>query len=264
MTWTNYQGKFLASPIPLEGTLPVLEQCAKNRVKCLANINHVCSFASTSSYKENPEHSGKRKRSTDTGSDDGESEDYPSNYDESDELPSDYISSDDDDAIVEIMMYSMSQKDEEDSRMWDEFKLEGDDELSLADFTSEAGSEAGDADDEAVKSEDQDLDTQDEDLTTEDEAPEFEDEDIDSGMEDFYLKEEAVQEEEEAALLVEAVVETSQVDSSTQPQPVFSSNDRIGLLKTTILRLIAVKVSSFIISYIFVTMLTYLHYNRQR
>ena len=120
--------------------------------------------------------------------------------------------------MVEMMMYSMSQKDEDD------------DNISLGDFTSEGGSEVEEADDEDMKYEDQDLDSEDQD-------PEFEDEDIDSLEEDFYLKEEAVLEEEESALLVEALAETSQVDSHTvdspdQPQPVFSSNEGIGLLKT--------------------------------
>jgi hypothetical protein len=74
----------------------------------------------------------KRKRSTDIDSDDGESYELPFGYDktdelpfdygETDELPSDYISSDDEDAMVEIMMYTMYQTDAEDSKMWESSK----------------------------------------------------------------------------------------------------------------------------------------------
>ena len=71
--------------------------------------------------------------------------------------------------MVEMMMYSMSQKDEDD------------DNISIGDFTSEGGSEVGEADDEDMDSE----------VDSEYEDPEFEDEDIDSENEGFYLKEEA-------------------------------------------------------------------------
>jgi hypothetical protein len=59
---------------------------------------------------------------------------------------------------------------------------------------------------------------------------------------DFYLIEEAELEQKVTDLQVEALAETSQVDSHTvdssaQPQPVFGSNERIGLLKTNALHI---------------------------